>query len=255
MFNYKDCNVVVTGGAQGIGRGISRAFLRAGAHVFIVDHQGAALADAHLWLHTLAQHATFIPADISQPLDVQAVFDACAQQGGIDVLINNAGISYNGIPIEELTLEQFDRVMRVNVYGSFLCAKAAVPQMKEKGRGAIVNLASTRALMSEPNTEAYSASKGAIVALTHSLAVSLGPTIRVNCISPGWIDVTPHQQGALRGESLSERDHSQHPAGRVGNVDDIANACLYLCSQAAGFITGANWIIDGGMTRKMIYAD
>jgi NAD(P)-dependent dehydrogenase (short-subunit alcohol dehydrogenase family) len=134
-----------------------------------------------------------------------------------------------------------------------LCSKYAYPYLK-KEKGVIINIASTRAFMSEPNTEAYSASKGGIYALTHALAISLGPDIRVNCISPGWIEVSEWKKKSLRKPAeLTELDHKQHPAGRVGRPEDIASLVLYLISDEAGFITGANFIVDGGMTRKMIY--
>jgi len=120
----------------------------------------------------------------------------------------------------------------------------------------VVNIASTRALQSEPHTEAYAASKGGLVALTHALAVSLGPAVRVNCISPGWIDTSAWQpRGQERTSALRPEDHAQHPAGRVGRPEDVAILCAYLVSDAAGFVTGQNFVIDGGMTRKMIYEE
>jgi NAD(P)-dependent dehydrogenase (short-subunit alcohol dehydrogenase family) len=137
----------------------------------------------------------------------------------------------------------------------FLCAKHAVPALR-KARGAIINVASTRALQSEPNTEAYAASKGGVVALTHALALSLGPAIRVNCISPGWIDVSEWKKPSKRkAAALRDVDHAQHPVGRVGNPLDIGKLALFLLSHDASFITGQNFVADGGMTRKMIYAE
>ena len=131
--------------------------------------------------------------------------------------------------------------------------------MRRAGGGAIINIASTRALMSEPDTFAYSASKGGLLALTHSLAISLGPIIRVNAISPGWIDTSGWRRGeagqAPAREALRPIDHAQHPAGRVGRPEDVAWACTFLASDLAGFITGQNLIVDGGMTVKMIYVD
>jgi NAD(P)-dependent dehydrogenase (short-subunit alcohol dehydrogenase family) len=129
--------------------------------------------------------------------------------------------------------------------------KYAIPHLRQT-QGAIVNIASTRAIQSEPQTEAYAASKGGIVALTHALAVSLGPAIRVNCISPGWIDVSGWQHPPQQA-NLSPTDHQQHPVGRVGKSQDVAEMAYFLLSEAAGFITGQNFILDGGMTRKMIY--
>lgn len=131
--------------------------------------------------------------------------------------------------------------------------KYVVPWLR-RTRGAIVNIASTRALQSEPHTEAYSAAKGGLVALPHALANSLGPEIRVNCISPGWIDVSGWQKsGQCKMANLSDADHGQHPVGRVGVVPDISALTHFLLTEEAGFITGQNYVVDGGMTRKMIY--
>jgi len=134
-------------------------------------------------------------------------------------------------------------------------AKHAVPHLRA-ARGVIVNIASTRALQSEPHTEAYSASKGGLVALTHALAISLGPDVRVNCVSPGWIDTRSWTKRSRRSsDPLPPEDHAQHPAGRVGTPGDVAELVLYLISDRAGFVTGQNFVADGGMTRKMIYRE
>ncbi|MBI3987338.1 MAG: SDR family oxidoreductase, partial [Lentisphaerae bacterium] len=167
-------------------------------------------------------------------------------------LVNNAGIMASK-PLAQLSLREWNRVLAVNLTGAFLMSKYAAPHLRKQG-GVIVNIASTRALMSEANTEAYSASKGGLVALTHALAVSLGPAIRVNCIAPGWIDVSGWKKKKnRRPETLREADHRQHPAGRVGTPDDIAALILYLAAPQASFITGACFTVDGGMTRKMMY--
>lgn len=166
--------------------------------------------------------------------------------GRVDVLINNAGLGVWQSPFE-LTLEQWDYVINSNLRGTFLCSREAARLMKERGGGSIVNIASTRALMSEANSEAYAASKGGILSLTHALAVSLGPErIRVNAVSPGWIETGDY--AALRHE-----DHTQHPAQRVGRPEDIVKACLYLTDPDNDFVTGTNLVVDGGMTRRMIY--
>jgi NAD(P)-dependent dehydrogenase (short-subunit alcohol dehydrogenase family) len=151
-------------------------------------------------------------------------------------------------PLRRLTLAEWHRVLDTNLTATFLLARAAEKPLR-KAHGSIVTIASTRALMSEPDTESYSASKGGIVALTHALAVSLGPDIRVNCVSPGWIETK--DQGALR-----RKDHAQHPAGRVGKPQDIAEIVFWLLDrERSGFVTGANFVVDGGMTRKMIYVE
>ncbi len=151
-------------------------------------------------------------------------------------------------PLTRLTLSEWQRVIDINLTAGFLFARAAEKPLR-KAKGAIVTIASTRALMSEPDTESYSASKGGIVALTHALAVSLAPDVRVNCISPGWI--ATEKFGRLRA-----KDHAQHPAGRVGKPEDIAEMVGFLLdAERSGFVTGANFVVDGGMTRKMIYLE
>jgi NAD(P)-dependent dehydrogenase (short-subunit alcohol dehydrogenase family) len=170
----------------------------------------------------------------------------------VDGLVNNAATT-NNCPLARLTRKAWDRALAVNLTGPFLLAKHAVPLFR-MGKGTIVNICSTRAFMSEANTEAYSASKGGLFALTHALAVSLGPAVRVNSISPGWIETSAFKKSLTRKiPILSQADHAQHPAGRVGTPDDIADMALYLLSRKAGFITGQNFIVDGGMTKKMIY--
>jgi NAD(P)-dependent dehydrogenase (short-subunit alcohol dehydrogenase family) len=148
-----------------------------------------------------------------------------------------------------LTTEEWDEVVNTNLRGAFFCAREAARSMKKRGGGAIVNIASTRALMSEPHSEAYAASKAGLVGLTHALAVSLAPyRIRVNAVSPGWIETG--DWSALRSV-----DHEQHPAGRVGRPEDVVRACFYLTDPANDFVTGINLVVDGGMTRKMIYVE
>jgi NAD(P)-dependent dehydrogenase (short-subunit alcohol dehydrogenase family) len=182
--------------------------------------------------------------DVSREASVRACVRAVLRRfGRLDALINNAGIADpSGRPIEKLSLGEWNRKIGVNLTGVFLMTKHCTPHLRKAG-GAIVNIASTRALQSEPDTEAYAAAKGGVVALTHALAMSLGPRVRVNCISPGWIAKT----------GLSRKEHAQHPAGRAGRPEDIGEMIAFLISDAAGFITGQNFVVDGGMTRKMIY--
>lgn len=250
--DFANRTTIITGAGQGIGLCIAQTFLGAGANVVIAEHNAALQSKAEVFLNA-SDKLLFSVTDVASETSVQSMADdAIRRFGRIDFLIHNAGTAFNQ-PIDTLTYAQWQRVIHTNLSGAFLCAKYCKPQL-EQNSGAIVNIASTRALMSEPNTEAYSASKGGIVALTHALALSLAPKIRVNCISPGWI-VTDAWQHGRQHTKLTKADHAQHPAGRVGRPEDIADMVMYLCSDKAGFITGANFVIDGGMTIKMIYVE
>lgn len=242
---------LVTGGAQGIGRAIAARFLTDGWSVVIADCDvvaGRETADE------LAPHGAlhFVATDVADEPAVRAVVAAAVTVcGGLDLLVNNAGFFRAGPP-ETLDLADWNRVVAVNLTGAFLCAKHAAPHLRAR-RGCIINIASTRALMSEPNSEAYAATKAGLVGLTHALALSLAPDVRVNCISPGWIETAAWQRRERRHEpTLSAADHGQHPCGRVGRPEDIAALAAFLANDA-GFITGQNIVADGGMTRKMIY--
>jgi NAD(P)-dependent dehydrogenase (short-subunit alcohol dehydrogenase family) len=244
-------NVVVTGGAQGIGKSIVLHLLSKGYAVSVFEIDAEAISE--LKQEIPEERARIYLTDVSNEASVKdAIKQALADHGNIYALVNNAAISANKT-VTELSLEEWNRVLGVNLTGAFICSKHAAPHLKKES-GRIVNIASTRALQSEPNTEAYSASKGGILALTHSLAASLGPEIKVNCISPGWIDVSAAKKHSLaKQEILSEADHRQHPAGRVGKPQDIANMILFLLEEKNDFITGQNFVIDGGMTTKMKY--
>ncbi len=249
--------VYVTGGAQGIGKGTARYLLERGCSVVIVDIDDEAGAECLEEMGDIGP-LRFLPLDVRDEPAVKRSLDQTVDWfGRLDGVINNAALADPFMDdVESVDLAEWQRVIDTNLTGPFLVSKHAAPYLRES-RGAIVNIASTRALQSEPNTEAYAASKGGIIALTHALAISLGPAIRVNAISPGWIDVSRWQKREARqpAEALSERDHRQHPAGRVGRPDDVAGMAAYLLSQEAGFVTGQNFVIDGGMTRKMIYED
>jgi NAD(P)-dependent dehydrogenase (short-subunit alcohol dehydrogenase family) len=244
----------VTGGAQGIGLATSRMLLERGYHVAIADIDEEAGQEA---VSALAVHGPvrFYGADVAREEDVRAAISHVAETlSRIDLLVNNAAVVDPATgPVEELTTATWERIIAVNLTGPFLCAKHATPHLRAR-HGAIVNVASTRALMSERNTEAYAATKGGLVSLTHALAVSLGPEVRVNCVSPGFIDVSEWQKASARVPAvLSSEDHAQHPAGRVGRPDDVARAILFLADPANSFLTGAHLVLDGGMTRKMVY--
>jgi NAD(P)-dependent dehydrogenase (short-subunit alcohol dehydrogenase family) len=235
---------LVTGAAHGIGRATARRLLDDGWRVGVVDLSTRDLERA------FARHKrriVVIEGDIGEETTSgRAVTATIESFGRLDAVVSNAGIMIRK-PIRQLTFAEWQRVLGVNLTAAFLLAKAAEKPLRDAD-GAFVSIASTRAQMSEPNTEAYAASKGGLVALTHALALSLAP-VRVNCISPGWIATKDY--GKLRA-----KDHAQHPAGRVGKPEDVAAMVAYLLdSERAGFITGANFTLDGGMTRKMIYEE
>ncbi|HYQ92755.1 MAG TPA: SDR family oxidoreductase [Candidatus Competibacteraceae bacterium] len=250
--------VVVTGAAQGIGKGTSRYLLERGYTVIMVDKNREAGEQTLAEYRPLASRSElhFVCADVSQEEAVVAALQFVAERcDTLAGLVNNAAIAnQNTGPIEQLSLSEWNRYIGNNLTSAFLMVKHAAPLLRQ-GKGAIVNIASTRAFQSEPDSEAYAACKGGIVSLTHALAMSLGPAIRVNCISPGWIDVRAWRQVPPQPlEPLSETDQRQHPVGRVGQPEDIAALVAFLLSAEAGFITGQNFIVDGGMTRKMIYS-
>lgn len=249
---------LVSGGAQGIGRCVALRLAEAGYAVSLCDTDREAGLEVIRMIHEAGGTGIFCSADMGVREDVERWFRVTALElGDIHVLINNAGIGKNA-PMLELTAEDWSRVIAVNLTGTFLASQLAAKRMRDQGTGgSIVHIASTRALMSEAGTEAYSASKGGILALTHAMAVSLGGYgIRVNAVSPGWIETRDWQLGSRSVTPFhSEKDRLQHPVGRVGTPEDIAAACLYLCGDAAGFITGQNLVVDGGMTVKMIYEE
>lgn len=226
MEDFKDKVVVVTGGAQGTGRCIADEFLKAGAHVCVIDKK----------------EGSHYVGDIADKQILENFVEYVIRKyGHVDFLINNALPLMKGI--DECSYEEFQYALSVGVTAPFYLAKLFAPHFSEGA--VIVNISSSRDRMSQPQTESYTAAKGGIAALTHALAVSLAGRVRVNSISPGWIDTA---YTVYEGS-----DATQHPVGRVGNPMDIANMVLFLCSDKAGFITGENICIDGGMTHQMIY--
>ena len=225
-FSFQNKTAVITGGARGIGRCIAEEFVRHGAQVHVID---------------IAPGEHYV-GDISDPAVLEAFVKEITRGGArIDYLINNALPEMHGI--DDCSWEQFNYALQVGVAAPFYLTKLLLPHFAPGA--AIVNISSTRDRMSQPQTESYTAAKGGIAALTHALAVSLAGRVRVNSISPGWIDTA--------WTVYEGPDATQQPAGRVGNPLDIANLALYLCSDMAGFITGENICVDGGMTKQMIY--
>ena len=226
MFDMQNKVAVVTGGAQGIGKCIVETFQKCGAKVAIID---------------LKENPYFV-GDLADQRTLEQFADKVIKDfGKIDFLINNAAPKSCGIT--EGSYEDFEYALKVGVTAPFYLAKLFAPYFNQGG--SIINISSSRDRMSQPETESYTAAKGGISALTHALSVSLAGKVRVNSISPGWIDTN---YTIYEGP-----DATQQPVGRVGNPPDIANMVLYLCSDMAGFITGENICIDGGMTKQMIY--
>jgi NAD(P)-dependent dehydrogenase (short-subunit alcohol dehydrogenase family) len=238
--------ICITGGANGIGRSLVEQFAEHGDFVHFFDKDRKRGAKLEKDLKESGYNTEFHEIDVASWDEIKNGFQAIqTKHNSIDVLINNAGIS-KFKSFWEMTPEEWNTIISVNLSSVFFCSREAAELMKEKG-GSIINIASTRAGMSEPDTEAYSASKGGIASLTHSLAITLGDyRIRVNSISPGWIETGDYS-------ALREIDHSQHPSQRVGKPEDVARACQFLAHPQNDFITGENLVIDGGMTRKMIY--
>ncbi len=217
---------VITGGAHGIGRAVADAFLREGASVYIIDKQPG----------------EWFVGDVSDKGTLERFAESVtAQSGRVDYLVNNALPLMKGI--DDCSWEEFSYALAVGVTAPFYLTKLLMPYFSPGA--SVVNIASSRDRMSQPQTESYTAAKGGIAALTHAMAVSLAGKARVNSISPGWIDTT--------GSEITGADALQQPAGRVGKPEDIAEPVLFLCSDKAGFITGENICIDGGMTKLMIY--
>lgn len=234
--------VIVTGGGKGIGAEIALHFLSRNYNVVVADvdssQQQLNFKDKKRFL--------FCKTDVSSEASVKKLIQMTVKKfGRIDALVNNAGVLPEHLPsIEKMSLKSWHEFIEINLTGAFLCAKYAIPFLR-KTKGSIVNMSSTRSLQSEGNDAPYAATKGALVSFTHALAVELGPDVRVNAVSPGWIN--------SHNENLPKKSHQQHPAGRVGKPEDIAAMVEYLISDNAGFITGQNFIVDGGMTVKMIY--
>ncbi|PSJ46306.1 oxidoreductase [Zobellella endophytica] len=243
--------ILITGAARGLGLGMTRYFLQHDYQVLGLDIDKYALTELD---EAQLPGLQLVHLDVADEQSVQTLSRLIERQfGRLTGIVNNAAIS---LPyhesIQQLSLVHWQRVLAVNLTGPMLICKHMANLLRPGS--AIVNIGSTRAHQSEPDSEAYAAAKGGLIALTHALAVSLGPEIRVNAISPGWIDVSALQPGKNEPPP-SPADHRQHPAGRVGEAEDVAALARFLLSAEAGFITGQEFIVDGGMSKRMIYLD
>lgn len=237
---YKDKVVFVTGAANGLGNAIAKAYAKLNAFVIAIDIVDTKFNEKNI---------DFYKADLKSEDQIKNVFKKVIKKyGSVHVLINNGAISKFNKSIFDIELSEFDDVISVNLRGSFICSKEFIKANEGENYGRIINIASTRFNQNEAGWEAYGASKGGLISLTNTMAISLSETpITVNAISPGWIKVDDYE--------LSDIDKKQHPSGRVGVPKDIVNACLFLTNEDNDFINGSNIIIDGGMTKKMIYID
>ncbi|MDR0767920.1 MAG: SDR family oxidoreductase [Methanosarcinales archaeon] len=251
--NFAEKHAVVTGGANGIGRCITERLLRAGVHVAMIDvdeQTGAALCDRY-------ENLFFYHGDIADQTTLLAFADELKRKGTVDFIINNACVSCRGL-LSDCSWENFEYVQRVGVTAPYFLVSVIRRSGLLADGASIINIASTRALQSQADTESYSAAKGGILALTHAMSISLAGQARVNAISPGWIETAAYHGDGNAEEyntvEHSEADKRQHPAGRVGTPEDIAEMVMFLCDNSrAGFITGENIVIDGGMSKLMIY--
>jgi len=249
-------SIVITGAGAGIGRAILMHFFGLGWRVCGIDTDAEALSELRAALPE--GEALLLQGDAGQEAAMKRAFTAIGKwlgDGPLSALVNNSGIAdpYCG-PLETLKMKDWQAWIDASLTAAFLCSRAAIPLLRRAEGASIVNISSTRAIQSEPETFAYAAAKGGLDALTHSMAVSLGPAIRVNSIRPGWIETGPWQKREKRTEPKHSRaDREQHPVGRVGRPEDIAEAVEWLVG--AGFVTGQSIAVDGGMTRLMIYAD
>ncbi len=240
-------HAVVTGGANGIGRCITENLLEAGVAVAVIDTDSVS---GEMLSRKYGKQLLFCCGDIAEQGTLDAFIKIITNQTKrVDILINNACVSRGGL--NSCGYEDFNYVLRVGVSAPFYLTQQLTPYFVQGA--SVINISSTRAHMSQQNTESYTAAKGGIAALTHAMSVTLSGKARVNSISPGWIDTGAYQHEQNYTPSDTTEDIAQHPAGRIGTPQDIADMVLYLCSDKAGFITGEDIIIDGGMTKQMIY--
>ncbi|MFP5226861.1 MAG: SDR family NAD(P)-dependent oxidoreductase [Acidobacteriota bacterium] len=245
---------VITGGASGIGLAIARAFTQHGATVFVVDQNERGAAEAALSMAGAGGRAEALPCDVSDGKSVRAAFDRAFQRGRVDILVNCAGIAHVGTALST-SEEDFDRIMRINVRGIFLCTQAVLEHMQQQGGGVILNMASIAAMAGLPDRFAYSTSKGAVLAMTYSVARDyLNDKIRCNAISPARVH-TPFVDGFVaknypgREAEMMEKLGQSQPIGRMAKPEEVASLAVWLCSDESSFVTGANYPLDGGFVN------
>ncbi|QST01370.1 SDR family oxidoreductase [Pontibacillus sp. ALD_SL1] len=247
-YYFKKDTVIITGASHGIGKSLAHAYVKEDATVILIDNDkgnGEKLVNE---ICDTEGKAAYYFCDVRDESSVRSCFASILEDGySPTILINNAGVS-RFTNFFDMSLSEWDDVQATNLRSIFLLSQITATYWRDHGiHGRIVNMASTRAMMAEPHSEAYGASKGGILALTYTMAMSLSDyQIRVNAISPGWIQTTHYDE-------LRDIDHNQHPSKRVGHPDDISKACFYLTDKDNTFVTGENLVVDGGMTRKMIY--
>ena len=270
MSAHTACNFLITGGARGIGRGLSRLLLSSGHRVCILDNNIEELnhtANQLSKLHNRGSDFETISCNLRQPSEIQSAVEKASKlfDGKLDVLVNNAAhtAGVGSANAGNMTLEMWNAALETNLTAPMLMSQHCLPMLSKSASrsagGSIVNISSTRAIMSEPENEAYSTTKAGLLGLTQSMAVSLGPKgVRVNAILPGWIHVENEckeadEKGQKWEDGLSENDHAWHLTGRVGKVEDVLRAVQYLCENEG--VTGTEMVVDGGVTRKMVYPE
>ena len=241
----KNLVVVVTGAGRGIGACVAESFARDQARVVIAERDEATGSRTETGIRDGGGEVLFVRTDVGLPEEIEQLFARVREvYGGVDVLVNNAGFGRTG-SLHELTVDDWDATMNTNLRGAFLCAREAARSMRERGGGAVINIASIRAQAPDPLSIPYAASKAGVIGLTRALATALAPDrIRVNSVSPGWIET---------GEAMATAGSARHEAGLAGRPQDIASACRYLADPENRFITGADLVVDGGITRRLVF--
>jgi NAD(P)-dependent dehydrogenase (short-subunit alcohol dehydrogenase family) len=249
MFDLTGKVAAVSGSGRGIGRSIALALARAGADLAVFSRTEEQFRDTAAAIENTGRHALGLRVDVTEPTDVDAMIKAVMEEyGHLDIMVNNAGLNPSYTRVENVELEDYERIMDVNVKGAFLCSQRVIPVMKEQGKGCIINVASVAGLKALFKCSAYTASKGALVQLTRTMALELAPfNIRANSLCPGFVH-TDMTEGLLDNEKGQKRVLDLIPMGRTGELGEIAPAAVFLASDEASYITGAVLCVDGGIS-------